>query len=147
LLNKSLTLSGLQGVCSMGCLLHLLCESAPANKPLEWTGHLRSLCFRSSLLACHSGAAFDGSVPKPIHRKLFFNLLSGISMQMLHSTGILHLLFVSSPSHQPSRVVISIVSWRTSGCRTRITSFCLGAIPREPSNEISFSHTTSCWHG
>jgi len=28
LLNTSLTLSGLQGVCLMGCLLHLLCESA-----------------------------------------------------------------------------------------------------------------------
>jgi len=38
LLNKSLTLSGLQGVCSMGCLLHLLCESAPPNIKIQRTG-------------------------------------------------------------------------------------------------------------
>jgi len=38
LLNTSLTLSGLQGVCLMGCLLHLLCESALAVKLLEQTG-------------------------------------------------------------------------------------------------------------
>jgi hypothetical protein len=38
LLNKSLTLSGLQGVCSMGCLLHLLCESATSNIKMQKTG-------------------------------------------------------------------------------------------------------------
>jgi len=37
LLNKSLTLSGLQGVCSMGCLLHLLCESALPNIKIHET--------------------------------------------------------------------------------------------------------------
>jgi hypothetical protein len=38
LLNKSLTLSGLQGVCAMGCLLHLLCESAKPNIQMQKTG-------------------------------------------------------------------------------------------------------------
>jgi hypothetical protein len=38
LLNTSLTLSGLQGVCPMGCLLHLLCESAPPNIKIQKTG-------------------------------------------------------------------------------------------------------------
>jgi len=38
LLNTSLTLSGLQGVCLMGCLLHLLCESAPSNIKIQKTG-------------------------------------------------------------------------------------------------------------
>jgi len=38
LLNTSLTLSGLQGVCLMGCLLHLLCESAVPNIKIQKTG-------------------------------------------------------------------------------------------------------------
>jgi len=40
LLNKSLTLSGLQGVCSMGCLLHLLCESATPNNGMQPTAQI-----------------------------------------------------------------------------------------------------------
>ena len=38
LLNTSLTLSGFQGVCLMGCLLHLLCESARPNIKMQKTG-------------------------------------------------------------------------------------------------------------
>jgi len=37
LLNTSLTLSGFQGACLMGCLLHLLCESAPSNIKMQRT--------------------------------------------------------------------------------------------------------------
>jgi hypothetical protein len=37
LLNTSLTLSGLQWVCLMGCLMHLLCESAHANIQMQKT--------------------------------------------------------------------------------------------------------------
>jgi hypothetical protein len=42
LLNTSLTLSGLQGVCLMGCLLHLLCESAQPNIKIQRPGAVAS---------------------------------------------------------------------------------------------------------
>ncbi len=38
LLKKSLMLSGFQEECSMGCLLHLLCESAWPNIKIQKTG-------------------------------------------------------------------------------------------------------------
>jgi hypothetical protein len=38
LLKESLMLSGLQEVTSMGCLLHLLCESAASNIKIHKTG-------------------------------------------------------------------------------------------------------------
>ena len=44
---------------------------------------------------------------------------------------------------QPSRGAIWCVSWRIYGYRTRITSLCLGVIPREPSAENGFNQTTS----
>ena len=40
LLKESLMLSGLQEVSLMGCLLHLLCESATANIQIQKTGSL-----------------------------------------------------------------------------------------------------------
>jgi hypothetical protein len=61
LLNKSLTLSGLQGVCSMGCLLHLLCESAPSNIKIQRTGAMINF-FRPTLLP----AADLGRWTKPL---------------------------------------------------------------------------------
>jgi hypothetical protein len=44
---------------------------------------------------------------------------------------------------QPSRGAISFGFWQTCGYRIRITSLCLGVIPREPSAENGFSQTTS----
>jgi hypothetical protein len=38
LLKRSLVLSGLQEVCLISCLLHLLCESAPHNNQMQKTG-------------------------------------------------------------------------------------------------------------
>jgi hypothetical protein len=57
---KSLMLSGLQGVVTMDCLLHLLCESAPPNKPSCGRASTRSVLRHPKLAACRSGAAFEG---------------------------------------------------------------------------------------
>jgi len=44
LLIRSLTLSGHHEECLMGCLLHLLCESATHNIKIQKTG-ARNTCF------------------------------------------------------------------------------------------------------
>jgi len=51
LLKGSLMLSGHQEVCSMGCRLHLLCESAPHNIKIQRTGSMMFLRFADSLPA------------------------------------------------------------------------------------------------
>jgi hypothetical protein len=40
----------------------LRCLIGSSNKPLEWTGPPTSRCLRSKVLACHSGAAFEGDL-------------------------------------------------------------------------------------